>query len=60
MFTAEQQRDALEREIRKRKQVYPRLIATGRMTRQKAKYEIDIMQSILDEYQHKATAERLI
>ncbi len=49
-FTDTQKRDSLKREIAMRKRVYPRFVASGRFTQEKADREIAIMVAILDDY----------
>ena len=46
-FTLQAQVDCVEREIRKRRQVYPRQVAAGRLTQAKADYEIACMEAVL-------------
>jgi hypothetical protein len=41
----------LRRELEQRRSVYPRLIEKGRMTKQRAEREIEIMQAILADYE---------
>ena len=41
---------AIKREIALRKNVYPRRIQMERMTEEKAKHEIEIMEAILQDY----------
>lgn len=41
---------AIEREIRQRKRVYPRLIAQGKMTDGFAAAQIAVMEAIADDY----------
>jgi hypothetical protein len=41
----------VRREIEQRKRVYPRLIAQGKMSHQKAAREIETMQEILRDYE---------
>lgn len=44
----DEQIQCVEREVRYRRHVYPRLIEKGRLTKAKAEREIEIMQSVLD------------
>ncbi|MGA7809658.1 hypothetical protein [Bradyrhizobium sp.] len=60
MFTSEQKRKAVEREISYRKRVFPRLIDSGKMTRQMADEQIAIFVAILDDYAKAEASERLI
>jgi hypothetical protein len=43
----EDQMDCVRREINKRKEVYPRLVAAGKLSQQKADQEIDLMRAVL-------------
>ena len=43
----EDQLDCVRREINKRKEVYPRLIAAGKLSQEKADHEIDSMRAVL-------------
>lgn len=43
--------DCARREVAKRKSVYPRLIAAGKLTQAKADREIELMQAIADRLQ---------
>lgn len=38
------------RELAKRREVYPRLIAAGKLSQDKADREIEVMSSIVDDY----------
>lgn len=55
VFTAEQKRKAVERELSYRRRVYPRWIADKKMTQQFADEQIAIFEAISVDY---ATAER--
>lgn len=50
IFTNQQKRDAVLREVKYRKRVYARLVSDGRMTQAKADEQIAIMQAIADDY----------
>ena len=50
----------IERELRQRARVYPRLIESGRMTKQKADEETRRMEAVLATLQKVAEGERLI
>ena len=50
MFTAEQKRSCLAREIALHKIVYPGRIKQGLMNRATAEHELAVMQAILDDY----------
>jgi hypothetical protein len=43
---------ALKREIALRKRVYPRRVQTHQMSQAAADWEVEVMQSILDDYEH--------
>jgi hypothetical protein len=43
----EDQLDCVRREVEKRKEVYPRLVAAGKLSQQKADQEIDLMRAVL-------------
>jgi hypothetical protein len=60
MFTAEQKRKAVERELTYRRRVFPRLIDGGKMTRQTADEQIAIFEAIKADYAEAETKERLI
>jgi hypothetical protein len=59
-YSDEQKLACTEREIKKRRQVYPGLILTGRMSEEKAHYEIEVMQAIAEDYRKLAEKERLL
>lgn len=59
-FTAEEKLTAARREVLQRKRVYPRLIETGSMTPEKAKFETEIMDAIAADYEKLAAGERLL
>jgi hypothetical protein len=59
-YTAEQKRDAIERELSMRRRVYPRLIEKGSMTRHTADAQIAIFEAIRDDYVEAEKGERLI
>lgn len=50
----------VDREIRKRLDVYPRLVAKGSLTREKSAHELAAMRAVLDTLQQVARGERLI
>jgi hypothetical protein len=60
MFTAEQKKKAIERELTFRRRVYPRWIADGRMTQKLADEQIAIFEQIRDDYAKAEQGERLI
>lgn len=49
-FTKQAKLRAVRREIRQRRRVYPRLIASGKMTQQEADAEIAVMEAIAADY----------
>ncbi|TFL16400.1 hypothetical protein [Jannaschia formosa] len=49
-FTRRQKRDAILREIKMRKRVYPSQIRQERMTQEEADHEIDVMEAIAADY----------
>ncbi len=53
-FTDEEKYRCLERELRRRRNVYPNRIETGRMTQHEADYQITIMEAVLEDYRAKA------
>ena len=59
-FTAKQKLEAADREVKQRMRVYPRLIAAGKMSADKATYETEIMRAIAADYHTLALKERLI
>lgn len=60
MSTAEDKLDAVEREIRYRRRVYPRLIEAGKLMRGIAETQIAIMEEIAEDYRKLAEKERLL
>lgn len=59
MFTDEQKRDAVVREIKLREWVYPARVAENKMTQKKADHELGVMRAILADYEAKVAATRL-
>jgi hypothetical protein len=59
-FTATQKLEAVNREIAFRRRVYDRKVTEGRMTKQKADFEIAIMEEIATDYRALAEKERLL
>lgn len=59
-YTAEQKREAIDRELKFRRRVYPRFIADGRMTKKHADEQIAIFEAIRADYAEAETKERLI
>jgi hypothetical protein len=60
MFTAEEKWMEVRRELKKRMQIYPRLIEGGELSEQAARQRIGIMQEIAADYEKLAQGERLI
>lgn len=46
MISRREMRECAEREVRQRKRVYPRWVATGRMSKQFADRQIAVMEAI--------------
>lgn len=59
-FTAEQKRDCALRELKMRERVYPRWVENNRMSKAKAREEIDMMREIADDYDSQARGTRLL
>jgi hypothetical protein len=59
-FTATTKLGAVERELKYRRRVYPRLIADGKMTDGLAAAQIAVFEAIADDYRELAKKERLI
>lgn len=60
MFTAEQKRKAVERELSFRRRVYPRWVESNKMTQRQADEQIAIFEAIRIDYGNAEQAERLI
>ena len=60
MFTMTDKKNAIERELKYRRRVYPRLIAAGKMTDGLAQTQIALFEEILDDYSKAEQSERLI
>jgi hypothetical protein len=60
MFTAEQKRKAIERELSFRRRAYPRFVADKRMSQQLADEQIAIFEAIRKDYADAETKERLL
>jgi len=60
MFTAEQKRKAIEREITFRRRVYPRFIEQKKMTPEFSAEQIAIFEAIRMDYAAAETKDRLI
>lgn len=59
-FSAEEKLEAIERELRFRRQVYPRRVAEKRMTQQLADRQIALFEQIAEDYREKSKGERLL
>ena len=59
IFTDTDKLEAIRREIRWRKRVYPNRVETGRMPPAEADYQIRIMEAIAADYERLAVKERL-
>lgn len=57
MITARDKARAADRELKQRQRVYPRLVASGKMTAQFADWQIKVMASIAEDYEASASAE---
>jgi hypothetical protein len=53
-FTREEKRKAIKREIGQREHVYPRLVASGKITQEFADRQIAVMRAILADYEEPA------
>jgi hypothetical protein len=58
--TTEQKWKCVERELKMRVHVYPRLVDSGKMTYEKAALEIGLMREICDDYKAMTERERLL
>jgi hypothetical protein len=59
-FTDTQKLEAVRRELRWRKKVFPNRVVTGRMTPAEADYQIKVMEEIAADYECAAIKERLL
>lgn len=59
-YTTDEKRKAALRELGQRRHVYPKLVASGRMTQAEADYQIAVMDAIRADYEAIAVKERLI
>jgi len=59
-FSAQEKFLAADREVRQRIKVYARLMRRGRMTRERAEYETNIMRAIASDYHALTVKERLL
>jgi len=60
MYTMKDKNLAVERELTYRRRVYPRLIASGKMTDGFAAAQIAVFEAILEDYAKAEQTERLI
>jgi hypothetical protein len=59
-FSAQQKLDAVERELKLRRHVYPNRVMTGRMTDSFAELQLAIFENIADDYRRESEKERLL
>ena len=59
-FTAEQKRDAVQRELERRRRVFPNRVVTHRMRQAEANHQLAVMAAILADYAAAAERERLL
>jgi len=59
-ISAEVKLEAIERELRYRRRVYPRLIAEGKMTEHLARAQIGTLEAIAEDYREASRKERLV
>jgi hypothetical protein len=57
VITAHDKLKCVERELALRRKVYPRWISEGRMTHRDARYELDVMAEIAEDYRKLAEDE---
>lgn len=60
IFTTADKLAAVEREIKQRRRVYPRLVAAEKMSQNFADEQIAVMEAIAADYREAAERERLI
>lgn len=60
MITERSKLDAVERELKLRRQVYERRVEKRQMTQAWADYQISIFEAIADDYRAKVEGERLL
>ena len=60
LFTATEKLECVQRELALRKRVYPRRVATGKMTQPLADRQLALMEAIVADYEPLAKSERLI
>ena len=59
-YTEAQKLEAITRELKLRRRVYPRRIEKGHMTQQLADYQLDIFEAIRSDYEERAAKDRLL
>lgn len=59
-FTARDKYQAIVRELKYRRHVYPRLIARGQMSQATADRELELMMAIGQDYERELEKERLL
>lgn len=59
-YSAREKLDAVRRELKLRKRVYPRMVEAGRMTASFAEGNIHIFEAIESDYRVQVEAERLL
>jgi hypothetical protein len=60
MISTEDKLKCAEREVRRRKQVYPNRVETGRMSASEAAYELACMDAIAEHFRGLVQSERLL
>lgn len=50
----------IERELKYRHHVYPKLVSAGKMTKTLMRRELELLEAIREDYEKKASAERLV
>lgn len=60
MISNEQKYECVQRELKMRQRVYPRMIDAGKITSEKAAFEIECMTAIMNDYEALAVKERLL
>ena len=59
-FTAQQKREAVDRELSYRRRVFARMVENGKMTRRTMDEQIAIFEAIREDYSNAEASERLI
>jgi hypothetical protein len=60
MYSETDKLRCIERELKYREHVYPRLVSAGKMTKTLMKREIELLQAIRADYEPRAQAEKLV